>query len=353
MQKIRVAIAGAGFAAETHADGYSRFPLAEMVAVSSLSEERARDFARRWCIPHFTTHWQDLIERRDVDLLSVCVPTNMHRDLTVAAAEAGKHVICEKPLTTSLAKADEMIQATRGNKVRLFYAENWLFAPAMQRIAHLVRNDAIGKVLYYRGRECSGTTHSRYSRQKDYAGGGTLMHMSVHPLGFGLALKENVAVSSVYAALSGGGPANLVHKDFDGEDFAIALVSFEDGTWCLVEADFITKGGLDDEVEIFGSLGTIKANFSQSSPIRVFSEKGYDYAVEKAETTMGWSFPMPEERRSQGWIDEIEHFLTCIRDDLPSRYGSDAMGGRRVLEVALAGYESARQGRRITIPFKG
>jgi predicted dehydrogenase len=294
-----------------------------------------------------------VVDRDDVDVVSICVPTNMHHDVSVEAALAGKHVICEKPMAFSLAEADGMIEAARSTGVRLFYAENWLFAPAMQRVAEIVKSGAIGSVLYYRGRECHSGTHSTYSLKKAYAGGGTLIHMGIHPIGFGLSLKEEVAVASVYAAMSGGGEANLVHPEADGEDFAIAIISFEDGSWGLIEADYVTRGGLDDTVEVFGTEGTIKANFSQGSPIKVFSMGGYDYAVEKAETTKGWSFPATDERRSQGWVQEIEHFISCIREDRSPRYGSDGAGGRRALEVALGGYESFRSRRPVSLPLGG
>jgi myo-inositol 2-dehydrogenase/D-chiro-inositol 1-dehydrogenase len=350
MQKIRVAIVGAGFSAETHAEGLQRGLDAEAVAVSSHSRERAEDFARRWSIPIATTRWQDLVARGDVDVVSVCVPTSLHCEVAVAAASNGKHVICEKPLAVSLEEADRMIEAARANRVRLFYGENWLFAPAMRRVAELVKSGAIGKLLYYRGRECSGETHSRYSLHKAYAGGGTLIHMTVHPLGFLLSLKEGVPAVSVYASMTGGGDQNLAHPEYDGEDFALALVIFADRSRGLIEGDFITKGGLDDSVEIFGSEGTIKANFSQGSPIRAFTTKGYGYAMEKVETTVGWSFPMPDERRSQGWVEEIEHFIACFREARDPRYGADGAAGRRVLEIVDAGYASVREGRPVTLP---
>jgi myo-inositol 2-dehydrogenase / D-chiro-inositol 1-dehydrogenase len=350
MQKIRVAIVGAGFSAETHAEGLQRCPHAEAVAVSSHSRERAEDFARRWNIPTATTRWQDLVAHRDVDVVSVCVPTSLHCEVAVAAATNGKHVICEKPLAVSLEEADRMIAAARDNRVRLFYGENWLFAPAMRRVAEIVKSGAIGRLLYYRGRECSGDTHSGYSRQKKYAGGGTLIHMTVHPLGFLLSLKEGVPPVSVYADMTGGGELNLMHPEYDGEDFTLALVTFADRSRGLIEGDFITKGGLDDSVEIFGSEGTLKVNFSQGSPIRAFTTKGLDYAMEKVETSVGWSFPMPDERRSQGWVEEIDHFMTCVKEDRDPRYGADGAGGRRVLEIVEAGYASVREGRPVKLP---
>jgi myo-inositol 2-dehydrogenase/D-chiro-inositol 1-dehydrogenase len=345
----RVAIVGAGFSAETHAEGLRRCPDAEAVAVCSHSSERSEDFAHRWGIPVATTDWRAIVERRDVDVVSVCVPTSLHCEVALAAASNGKHVICEKPLAVSVEEADRMIAAARANRVRLFYGENWLFAPAMQRVAELVKSGAIGRLLYYRGRECSGETHSTYSRHKAWAGGGTLIHMTVHPLGFLLSLKEGVPVHSVYADMTSGGSGNLAHPEYDGEDFTLAIVVFADRSRGLIEGDFITKGGLDDSVEIFGSEGTIKVNFSQGSPIRAFTTRGYGYAMEKVETTVGWSYPMPDERRSQGWVEEIEHFMRCIREDRDPRYGSDGEAGRRVLEIVEAGYASAREGRPVRL----
>ena len=211
----------------------------------------------------------------------------------------------------------------------------------MRRVAELVKSGAIGKLLYYRGRECSGETHSTYSRHKTYAGGGTLIHMTVHPLGFLLSLKEGVPVHSVYADMTSGGSGNLAHPEYDGEDFTLAIVVFSDGSRGLIEGDFITKGGLDDSVEIFGSEGTIKVNFSQGSPIRAFTTKGYGYAMEKVETTVGWSYPMPDERPRGGGDRAFHRVHRCRpRSPVPGRR-------RRQAEVppdVEAGYASAREG---------
>jgi len=347
--KIKTAIVGSGFAANIHAEGYKRCLSSELVAVASPTEEHVKAFASKHNLEDYYTDYEEMLTREDINLVSVCVPNYRHHDVVVAAAEAGKHAICEKPLAVTLEQADNMLNATLQNGVRLFYAENWLFAPTLVRISEIVKSGAVGDVLYFKAKEAHSGSHSPYALNKEYCGGGCLIHMAIHPIGYGLALKEGVKPTRVYAEVSGGGENNLVHPNCGGEDFSLLIIDFEDGARGLIEANYITKGGLDDTVEIYGTEGTIKVDFSQGSPIKAFSLDGYDYAVEKAEMTKGWTFPAVDEKWSQGCIQEIEHFVNCIVTNEKPRYGADGEGGRAALEIVMAGYESAKMGKAVAL----
>lgn len=346
---VRAGIIGSGFSAELHSEGYRRCPLSELIAASSPTEEHIRRFAEREGLREFYTNYERMLEREDIDLVSVCVPNYLHHQVVISALEAGKNVICEKPLAVKIAQAEEMVETAKKKGVRLFYAENWLFAPALVRVMEIVRSGAIGQVLYFKAKESHSGSHSPYALKKKYCGGGSLIHLGIHPVGFGLALKEGVKPLSVYAEVSGGGENNLLHPECEGEDFALLLIHFEDDSTGLIEANYITRGGLNNIVEIYGSEGTIKVDFSHGSPIKVFSIKGYDYAVEKAETTQGWSFPAFDEIWSQGLVQEIAHFVECVAEDTDPKYGADGEGGKLALQLVMAGYESAEKGEAVIL----
>jgi len=347
--KIKATIVGSGFAADIHADGYEKCIDAELIAVASPTEAHVKAFADRYEIKDYYTDYNEMLKRDDIDIVSVCVPNYLHHDVSVAVTSAGKNIVCEKPLAVTLEEADNMIRVAEQHSVKLFYAENWLFAPAMVRVAEIVKSGAIGDVLYFKAKEAHGGSHSQYALKKKYCGGGCLIHMAIHPIGYGLALKEGIKPKRVYAETSGGGENNILHPHCEGEDFSVLIIDFEDGTRGFIDANYITKGGLDDIVEIYGSKGTIKADFSQGSPIKVFSLEGYDYAVEKAEITTGWTFPTPDEKWSLGYPNEIAHFVECLIENKEPIFGSDGRGGRDALHIVMAGYESAQMGKAVML----
>jgi len=126
----RIGIVGSGFVASVHAEALKRVPAAELVAVASPTEEHVRAFARRHAIRHAYTDYRQLLAREDIDLITVACPNYLHRDVTVEAAGAGKHVVCEKPLAMNLGECDEMIEACRAAGVKLMYAEQLASRPS-------------------------------------------------------------------------------------------------------------------------------------------------------------------------------------------------------------------------------
>jgi predicted dehydrogenase len=117
--EVGVGLVGSGFIGQVHAEAFSQSAVASVRAVASRSADRAAAFARQWGIPAWHADYRELVERADVDLVCVAAPNWLHRDITVAAAEAGKHVICEKPLARTLREANEMIAACRDAGVKL------------------------------------------------------------------------------------------------------------------------------------------------------------------------------------------------------------------------------------------
>jgi predicted dehydrogenase len=344
MEKVGVGIVGSAFAAGLHADAYRRCPYATLIAVSSKAPEELRQFCSRFAIPHVYDELGEMLAREDIQLVSICAPNFTHKELVLAALGAGKHVICEKPLATTVEDAKAMVKAASAAGRRLFYAEDWVFAPALVRVVELIAEGAVGKVVYVKAKETHLGSHSPFAQRREYCGGGAMIHLGIHAIGFCLALLDD-DVTEVWGGVTGGGEANLVHQDYTGEDWALGLLTFAGGVRALVEGNYVTVGGLDDIVEVYGSDGVIKVDLSQGSPLNVYSRPGFAYAVEKADTTKGWTRPAVDELRNLGYPDEIAHFVDCVRREEPAKRGVRAEDGLRALEVVQAIYRSAEEKR--------
>ena len=134
-----------------------------------------------------------------------------------------------------------------------------------------------------------------------------------------------------------------------GDDNAILILEFEGGATAIAEESWTKLGGMDDRAEVHGSQGVAYADLLHGNAIETYSAVGYDYAVEKAGSTEGWSFTIYEEAWNYGFHGEMAHFVDCVQNDsAPLVTGED---GRAVLEVIFAAYESARTGRKVALPF--
>lgn len=346
MDRVRVGIVGAQFAASLHAEAYHRCPYAQVVAAASL--DNLESFCKTWQVPDGYEDYKEMFARQDIDLVSLCVPNYLHKEIGVAALEAGKHLISEKPLATTLDDARAMIDAAEEAQRLLMYAEDWLFAPALLRAKAIIKEGALGDILYVKAKECHPGSHSVYARTRKYCGGGAMIHLAIHPIGFARWLKEK-EVLEVTGFTSVGGENNLLHKEYEGEDWSVGMLRFEDGAFALVEGNYVTLGGLDDQVEIYGSQGNMRINLSQGSPITVFSMPGYSYAIEKAETTRGWTRPAVDEEGALGYIAEIAHYVNCVRGEEKLGWGEGGIDGYKALEIALAVYESASSSRPVEL----
>jgi len=342
---VGVGLVGSGFISQVHAEAFSRSAVASVRAVASRSPDRAAAFARQWEIPAWHTDYRELAGRPDVDLVCIGAPNWLHRDITVAAAEAGKHVICEKPLARTLHEADEMIAACRDAGVKLMYAEELCFAPKYVRAKELADEGALGEVFLVRQSEQHFGPHSDWFWDPELAGGGVLMDMGCHGIEFARWVHAKRPAMSVSAEVG-----TFVHyKRTSAEDHAIVTIRFGDRRAALIESSWAKPGGVDDKAEILGSRGVTYADLLRGSSLMTFSEVGYGYAMEKAPDTRGWTFTVADELWDSGFPQEMDHFARCVAEDTaPQETGED---GRAVLEIIYAAYRAARHAR-VELPLQ-
>jgi predicted dehydrogenase len=351
MDLVRVGLIGSGFVTAIHHEALRRVAGARVVAVASPSPGHAERFAAERGIPHHFADYRALLDLREVDLVVLGLPNDLHAEAACLAAEAGKHIVVEKPMAPSLAECDRMIAACERAGVLLGYAEEICFAPKYVRLKQLIDEGALGRVHLVKQSEKHDGPHADWFYDTRRSGGGVTFDMGCHAIEFFRWLLGDPAsgakatIRSVYAQMG-----TYVHRDqTDGDDEAVLLLTFDGGAIGLAEESWNKPGGMDDRAEVFGSEGQGYADLLHGNALRAYSRRGYGYAVEKAGSTAGWSFPIYEEIWNYGFPQEMEHFVDCIRQGSPPR--EDGRDGRAVVEAIHALYASAAQGRRIELPF--
>jgi len=348
---VRIGIVGSGFVANAHAQSLRQTPGAELVAAASPNPEHVWAFHRRYEIPHAFGDYKDLLSSGFIDAITVACPNDLHCEVTLAAAAAGKHVFVDKPLALNLAECDRMIEACAKAGVILMYGENLCFAPKYVRAKELADEGALGDIYYVRQLECHYGPHSDWFWDVQRSGGGVLMDMGCHSIAFCRWVFGDEQIESVYAEA-----ATFVHGERTrGDDHSLVTMRFgaserhPHGGIGVAENSWARTGGLDDRAEIYGSRGLTVADIARGSALNTYSAPGYSNAGEKAPRTKGWTWTSFEEAWNYGFPQELAHFVDCVeRGKRPLLTGED---GRAVLEVICAAYESARTGQRVALPF--
>jgi myo-inositol 2-dehydrogenase/D-chiro-inositol 1-dehydrogenase len=345
MDRVGVGLIGSQFVSSIHAESLRACPQAEIRAVASPTAGHARAFAERFGIAHHFTDYRDMLARPEIDMVVVGAPNDLHCAITLDAAAARKHVVMEKPLCLNLGEADRMIEACRKAGVKLMYAEELCFAPKYVRLKQLLDSGALGRPTLVKQSEKHDGPHAAHFWDVERSGGGVTMDMGCHAIEFFRWMLGRPRIRSVYAQMS-----TSVHADKTrGEDNAILILEFEGGATAIAEESWTKPGGMDDRAEVYGSQGVAYADLLHGNAIETYSAVGYDYAVEKAGSTKGWSFTIYEEAWNYGFHGEMAHFVDCVlRDREPAVSGED---GRAVMEAIFAAYESARTGAKVALPF--
>jgi predicted dehydrogenase len=352
MEKTRILLAGAAFCADLHMDGYKRLTdKTTIVAIVDKNKEKVAALAQRYGLSGFATYddYEKAIAEVDCDIVDICMPNFLHHAVAMAALKKGRHVICEKPLATKVADGIEMIETAEKVGKKIYYAEDWLAAPALTKAQELIAQGGIGDVVFFRARECHNGSHSPFTQTVQYCGGGVMIHLGIHPIAYLLATK-NCDWTELIAMTSGGSEKNLIHKKLEGEDWAAALMRFEDGTTAVLEGNYVTQGGMEDVIDFYGTKGCLHVDLTLSSAVSAFSLPGFDYTVEKADITTGWSRPAVDEKFNLGYMVEIEHFIDCAQKGIDARKGLRGIDGLEALKVLDLIYKSAREGVKITNP---
>lgn len=345
--KVKVGIIGSQFEAEIHAESFRLMPEeAEVVAIASPTPGHAESLAQRYGIPNVYLDYKEMLKQKDIEMVTITAPNYLHAQMTHDIARAGKHVVCEKPLCMTLEEADQMIEICNQEGVLLMYAEELFFTPKYVKAKEMAEQGAFGQVYLVKQSEKHFGPHAEWFWDVDLSGGGVFMDMGCHGVAFVYWFLDRPKLKSVTCQMG-----TYVHGGKTrGEDNSICVLEFENGAVGLVENSWARRGGMDDRVEVYGDQGVTYANLHMGNALPTYSETGYGYAVEKAPSTQGWSYPVFGELWNYGFPHEMAHFARCVRGkETPLATGED---GRFVQEVLYAGYQSAGTGRRVDLPFR-
>ncbi|MCS7175617.1 Gfo/Idh/MocA family protein [Pseudothermotoga sp.] len=392
MSKIKVGIVGAGFVSHIHLTAYrENREYFEVVGVCAAHIENAEKLARRYGIEKVFEDFERLASSKDIDVVDVCVPTNVHDQVILAACKNGKHIICEKPLTgyfgedepnvekvgeickehmykKLLEKLEKIDEAVKSSGIKFMYAENFVYAPAVNKAKRLI-SASNAPIMELRAEESHSGSHATYSRKWRTAGGGSLLRMGSHPIGAVIHLKhfegklrygKPIHVKSVFAevgqltkleSVRNFGKPCMVTDWFDVEDWSCAVLTFEDGSKAIVMSNDISLGGVKNLLQINTANGMIYCNMTPNNMMVAYTPNPDtwkdEYIAEKIETKAGWTFPSPDEDWVRGYPQEMRDFALCLLEGKEPE--SDFELAKETVKVIYAAYLSAEKGVRVDL----
>jgi len=331
---VRVGLIGCGnIGASGHLPAYANTSEAKLVAVCDTIEERARMAAERsgalTC-----TDYQRLLERSDINMVDICLPTHLHARVAIAAMKAGKHVLCEKPMAHTLEAADAMIRSAEENGVKLMIGQLRRFDPRYISIKQQLDEGKVGQPIFIRRAERQFLPFPSHAWQWDVSkGGGVILDIGVHATDlFRWYLgQEAVEVYAVARSVRETAVAT------DCYDHAMITYKFDNGGLAFAEASWAYPQGfggtLYAQLDIVGTEGKIEYSDKDSNPMLIYSfETGHSLPrYFKFMSTLEHAFEQ-----------EIRHFVHCILNDTDPLVSPQ--DGRAALEMALAAQRSAKLG---------
>ena len=350
--KLRVGVIGVGFIGKVHLEAFEAVPDAEVVAICDIRPERLEEMAAEFGIADSYDDYEDLLKRDDIDAVSVCTPNDLHAPITIAALQAGKHVLCEKPLTTSTADALAMTNAAKAAKKALVVAFSHRRRADVQWLKQAVTDGMLGDVYFAKAmwwRRSGIPSWGAWFIDKARAGGGPLIDLGVHMLDMSLYLLGEPRVLSVSATtFSELGPRGRGYfyppthgQKFTVEDLASAYFRLEGGKTLTLEASWATYGKYNDSfgVSLFGSNGGAELevnDYVDKNTLRVFTDIGGS-PVEMR--------PAPAARHGHTVV--AGEFTDLILHGKPAT--AVGLDGVRRAQVIQATYQSALEGREVVI----
>jgi predicted dehydrogenase len=307
---IRVATIGTGWIMPFHARGVQAFDGASLVAAANHRSESLERFAAEFGIPRRTTRWEELAQDPDVDAVVIGTPNSLHAPQSIAMLRAGKHVLVEKPMATSVPDAEAMVRAARDGGARLMVAHCWRFHEDVRRLRSRIEGGELGEVVKTRGYGVhAGWGPEGWFTDAALAGGGALMDMGVHAIDTARFLLGDPAPVRVQAAVGTRYAAGRYAVDDDG----IVLIEWSNGTNSIVESGWWQPhlAGLEADTEVYGTGGYARVwDFTEGPP-------GYEHCAQPMYTT------------------QMAEFLGSIAEGRdPSPGGEDGVVVMRIVEEA-------------------
>lgn len=333
---MRVGIIGAGLQARRRAEPVCDFPGTELVVVSAGHQQSATRLAQALGC-EAAVGWEDVVRRGDIDAIIICTPPHLHASIAIAAMQAGKHVLCEKPPTRTLEEAEAVAEVARTAKVTLKYGFNHRYHPAIQKVREWLDQGAIGKPIFIR---CVYGIGGRPGHEKEWranpemVGGGQLMEQGIHAVDLCLwflgEISEVVSLTGTsywpieplednafVLCRSRGGAVAFLHSSLTQWKNLFSFHLSGDEGYVAVEG-------------LGGSYGTERAIRGKKDLVAPFCEEVTDFRGQDL-----------------SWREEWQEFVAAVADGREPE--GNSRDGVEAMRVVLAAYESARTGRLVRL----
>ncbi|OGS21642.1 MAG: hypothetical protein A3J83_01400 [Elusimicrobia bacterium RIFOXYA2_FULL_40_6] len=346
-RKIGFGIIGCGVIADWHIRGIENAQYAKLVAVCDANETKARNLGEKKKVDYYTK-MEEMLKRQDLDVICICTPSSLHPEQAVLAANAGKHIITEKPMAITLEKADEMINACKKNRVKLATIFQRRVTEPFASIKKAFENNELGKLIlgdcclkYYRGQAYYDSAGWRGTWKFD--GGGALMNQGIHMIDILQWLMGDVEEVFSYS--------KTLARKIEVEDTSVSVLNFKNGAVGIIEcATSVFPSTIPHRLEVHGEKGSI---LFEGEGVKRWVTGGPDgEPVEKVgniENT-GKSITSPTDISDAGHRIQIQDMVEAIKENRdPMVTGEE---GRKALEIILAIYKSSKTGMPVKLPLK-
>lgn len=378
--EIGVGMLGYAFMGKAHTNAYKKIPymmypppaIPKLIGICGLLEDEAAEAARRYGYENHYTDWRKMLEDDRIRLFDNGAPNDVHAEPCIAAAQAGKHIVCEKPLARDAEEAKEMLDAVQKANVKHMVAFNYRFLPAVRQARNLIESGALGQIYHYRAVYLQEWIMPHYGTPKIWrldkktAGSGALGDLGAHIIDLGRYLVgEMKSVSAVTRTfieerpLTDGSGTGKV----DVDDAFVATVEFENGAIGTLEATRFAGGRKNHQVlEINGEKGSFYFDLERMNELQVF------WIGEEPRETQGFHDVLVTEAYHPWWenwwphghiigwehlfVHELTHMLDCIVNDKDvAPHGATFQDGYRAAVICDAILESAEKRKHVDVQY--
>lgn len=386
MKEVCIGMVGAGRATELHMNALRRVsgvPVRCKTIMARRPEqlEKAKEL---YGFEQLTYSFDDLLEDDEINVIDICTPPYVHAEMIIKALRAGKHVICEKPLTGYFGEEGEEMVGKKVSKTEMYqklmesleelkkeveasdkkfmYAENFVYAPTIVKAAEIVKAKK-SRILYMKGEESLKGSSSYVAGEWNKTGGGTFIRTGTHPLSAILWLKEQEAqahgkkiwVESVLADMAAVTPSltdyehrHIMARPQDVEDMGTAVISFSDQSRAVVIATDTLLGGSKNYVELYCNDAALNCTLTMNDMMSTYflDEQGLDdvYISEMLPSKLGWNKPFIMDEMARGYIEEMQDFMEAVYYNREPK--ADFKLAYDTARVVYAAYASAEAGKR-------
>lgn len=383
--EVCIGVAGAGRATELHMNALKRFSGVPVCYKRIIARrfEQVNEMKLRYGFQEASLDFEDLLKDEEIDIIDICTPPYLHEEMVEKAMKAGKHVICEKPLSGYFGKSadqapiglnvskaemydslmqslDRLRKTVDASGKKFMYAENFVYAPAIVKAGEIIQKKK-SRILFAKGEESLKGSSSPVAGEWSKTGGGTFIRTGAHPLSAILWLKrieaeargEEVHVTSVFAdmetittGLSEYEHRHIAARPVDVEDCGTVILRFSDKSRAVIIATDTLLGGSKNYVELYCNDAVINCKLTMSNLMDTYflDEERLEnvYISEMLPSKLGWNNPFLEDEIIRGYTDEMRDFIEAVYYDREPKSGFDL--AYDTAKIIYAAYKSAEKG---------